>query len=99
MYHIIWWAEVYRMRMEVSLVPYDHRMMGNVIRTVRKQKGKSQDVISGFAGLDRTHLAKIELGHHSASVETLWAVAEALDMRLSDLFRMVEEELDKIESE
>lgn len=74
---------------------YDHYTMGAVIRKVRKQKKKSQDVISGLAGIDRTHLAKIELGQHSASVETLWQIAEALDMRISDLFRLVEEEIDK----
>lgn len=74
---------------------YDHCTMGKVIRKVRKQKKKSQDVISGLAGIDRTHLAKIELGQHSASVETLWQIAEALDMRISDLFCLVEEELDK----
>ncbi len=72
---------------------YDHCTTGAVIRKVRKQKKKSQDVISGLAGIDRTHLAKIELGQHSASVETLWQIAEALDMRISDLFRLVEEEI------
>lgn len=80
-------------------MPYDHRIMGRVLRKARKQKRKSQDVISGFAGIDRTHLAKIELGNHSASVETLWAIAEALDMRLSDLFRLVEDELDRSEND
>ena len=80
-------------------MPYDHRIMGRVLRAVRKKKRKSQDVISGFAGIDRTHLAKIELGRHSASVETLWAIAEALEIPLSDLFRQVEAELDQNENE
>lgn len=74
---------------------YDHCVMGMVIRKVRKQKRKSQEVISGLAGIDRTHLAKIELGQHSASVETLWQISEALDMRMSDLCRLVEEEIEK----
>ncbi|MBR3795149.1 MAG: hypothetical protein IKK34_03860 [Clostridia bacterium] len=34
----------------------------------------------------------IEIGSKSASVETLWRIAEALDMRMSDLMRMIEEE-------
>ena len=72
---------------------YDHRVMGQVIRAVREKKGKSQEVISGLAGLDRTHLTKIERGQHSASLETLWQIAEALEIRLSDLVRMTEEEL------
>lgn len=72
---------------------YDHHVMGQVIRAVREKKRKSQEVISGFAGLDRTHLTKIERGQHSANMETLWQIAEALEMRLSDLVRMVEDEL------
>ncbi|MBQ2953022.1 MAG: helix-turn-helix transcriptional regulator [Clostridia bacterium] len=74
---------------------YDHHRMGEVIRRVLKQKRKSQDVLSGLAGMDRTHLAKIETGQHSANAETLWKIADALDMPLSELFRLVEDETDK----
>lgn len=74
---------------------YDHHVMGKVLRAVRDSKGKSQEVIGGLAGIDRTHLTKIECGQHSASVETLWQIADALDIRLSELFRLVEEEIDK----
>lgn len=76
---------------------YDHHVMGKVLRSVREKKGKSQNVISGLAGLDRTHLTKIECGQHSASVETLWMIADALEIKVSDLFRLVEEEMDKME--
>ena len=34
----------------------------------------------------------IETGRKNASVETLWRIAEALGLRLSELLRMVEEE-------
>lgn len=78
---------------------YDHREMGKVIGKVRKQKRKSQEVLSGLAGIDRTHLSKIESGQHSASVETLWKIAEALEIRPSELFRMVEDEISKSEKE
>lgn len=78
---------------------YDHHVMGRVLRRIRKQKRKSQDVISGLAGIDRTHLSKIELGQHSANPETLWNIAEALDMRTSDVFRLVEEEIEKTAKE
>lgn len=76
---------------------YDHHVMGKVLRSVREKKGKSQNVISGLAGLDRTHLTKIECGQHSASVETLWMIADALEIKVSDLFRLVEDEMDKME--
>ena len=80
--------------MEVSFVQqYDPCVMGKVIRMIRKRKKKTQEVMSGFAGIDRTHWARIEAGTLVASVETLWKIAEALDLRLSELFRLVEEEL------
>lgn len=72
---------------------YDHRVMGKVLRAVRERKKKSQEVISGLAGLDRTHLTKIECGQHSASMETLWQIAEALEIPLSELVQMVEKEI------
>jgi len=75
---------------------YDHHVMGQVLRRIRKQKRKSQDVISGLAGIDRTHLSKIELGQHSASQETLWKIAEALEIRYSELARLVEDEIEKM---
>ena len=76
---------------------YDHHHMGKVIRELRKQRRKSQEVISGLAGIDRTHLAKIEMGQHSANVETLWKIAAAFDMPLSELFRLLEEAMRKTE--
>lgn len=78
---------------------YDHHIMGEVIRSVRVQRKKSQEVVSGLAGIDRTHLAKIETGRHSASTETLWKIAEALEMRPSELFRLVEDEISRRDSE
>lgn len=72
---------------------YDHKVTGQVIRKLRKKKRLSQEVLSGLAGIERTHLAKIELGNKSASPETLWKIADAFDLRLSDLFRLVEEEI------
>lgn len=76
---------------------YDHKVTGQVIRKLRKKRRLSQEVLSGLAGIERTHLTKIELGEKSASPETLWKITDALDIRLSELFRLVEEEIDKNE--
>ena len=69
---------------------YDYREMEKLIRRLRKEKRLSQDVLSGLAGIGRSHLAMIESGAKNPSVETLWRIAEALDMRMSDLFRLYE---------
>ena len=56
---------------------------------------KTQEVMSGFAGIDRTHWTRIESGTLVASVETLWRVAQAMETPLSELFRLMKEELGK----
>ena len=63
-----------------------------IIRKLRVKKGMSQEVLSGLAGISRSHLAMIEAGTINASVDTLWRIAEALDMKLSELISMVEED-------
>ena len=71
---------------------YDHRITGRVIRKLRLRKGLTQEVLSGLAGISRSHLAMIESGRVSPKVDTLWRIAEALGMKLSELMRLVEED-------
>lgn len=78
---------------EVFFVQYDHRIMGQVIRRERKKRGYSQEVFSGFAMLTRSHLAMIERGQKHPNVETLWKIASAFDLPLSELFRLAEDEM------
>ena len=71
---------------------YDHRITGRVIRRLREKRRLTQEVLSGLAAIARSHLSEIESGHTSANVETLWRIADALDMRLSELIQIVERE-------
>lgn len=71
---------------------YDHRITARVIRRLRRQQGMTQEQLSGLAGISRSHLAEIESGADRANVETLWKIADALGLRLSALFRMIEDE-------
>lgn len=70
---------------------YSSKITGQVIGLLRTQRGMSQEVLSGLAGIARSHLTMIENGRKQANMETLWRIAQALDIRLSDLIRMVEE--------
>ena len=74
---------------------YDHTVTGRVIRQLRLERGMSQEILSGFAVISRSHLAEIESGKDNANVETLWRIASGLDIRLSDLFRRVEDEIER----
>ncbi len=73
-------------------MPYDNQITGKVIRNLRMKKGLTQEVVSGLSCIPRSHLAMIESGRISPKVDTLWRIAEALGLKLSDLIRAVEEE-------
>ena len=55
-------------------------LVGQVIQSYRLRKGMSQEVLSGLAGLDRTHYSKIERGLRSPTLDTLFKIAQALDI-------------------
>jgi len=71
-------------------VQFDNRLVGIAIRKIRKQKGMTQELLSGFAGIARSHLAMIEVGSKQANFETLWRIAQALDISPSELVSEIE---------
>lgn len=73
--------------------------IGQTIRLLRKEKGISQDVLSGLAGIARTHLTMIEKGTKQANFETMWKIALALDIRPSELVAKIEKVIEEIEQE
>ena len=64
--------------------------IGAVFRDYRNAKGLSQEVLSGLAGLDRTHYSKIERGLRSPTLETLFKIAHALDIPPHELIIAIE---------
>ena len=48
------------------------KLIGYVIQRYRKERQMSQELLSGLAGLDRTHYSKIERGLRSPTIETLF---------------------------
>lgn len=72
------------------MVKYDSKAIGITIRALREERGLSQEVLSGFAGIARTHLSMIETGTKNANLETIWKIANALEILPSELIAMVE---------
>lgn len=70
-------------------------IVGQVIAQFRKKKGISQEVLSGLADIGRTHLSAIERGERKPTLETLYRLANALDVNMSDIIREIENQLDK----
>lgn len=73
---------------------FDNTMIGKVIRKKREQKGMTQELLSGLAGIARTHLTMIENGTKQPNFETVWKIALALELKPSELVAEIEMELD-----
>ena len=73
----------------------DAVVVGRVIQRLREEKKQSQELVSGFAGIGRTHLSAIERGERKPTLETLFRIADALGVRPSVIIEMVEDELAK----
>ncbi len=69
---------------------FDATAIGRTIYEIRKEKKYTQDVLSGLANINRSHLAMIETNSMVPEVETLWKLAQALDMPLHELMRRIE---------
>ena len=72
----------------------DSAVVGKVIQRLREQKGLSQEILSGFAGIGRTHLSAIERGARKPTLDTFFKISEALEIKASEIMREIEEELD-----
>ena len=69
-------------------------VVGQTIRRLRKTRRLSQDVLSGLAGIARTHLTMIENGSKQPNFETVWKIALALNLRPSELVSIIEKEIE-----
>lgn len=68
-----------------------------VVRRLRKKHKLSQEVLSGLAGMAREHLSMVETSGRIPNLYTIWRLADALDMRPSELVALIEEEMEKLE--
>ncbi len=67
--------------------------VGKVISEFRSRKGVSQEVLSGFADIGRTHLSAIERGTRKPTLETFYRICTALDVSMEEVIREIEKRL------
>ncbi len=68
--------------------------IGKIIKKQRLEKQKfSCNKLEEEYDISKGHINKIEKGNIDCKVITMWKIAEALDMNLSDLIKLIEEEL------
>lgn len=71
----------------------DAVLVGKVIAEFRNKSGLSQEVLSGLADIGRSHLSAIERGERKPTLETLYRISNALDVKMSTIIQAVEAEL------
>ena len=69
--------------------------VGRVVAHCRKQRGISQEVLSGLADIGRSHLSAIERGERKPTLETFYRICTALGVKMSVVISYLEEELEK----
>ncbi|MGI6005749.1 MAG: helix-turn-helix domain-containing protein [Christensenellales bacterium] len=73
----------------------DASIVGKVIQRYRESLGLSQEVVSSFADIGRTHLSAIERGQRKPTLETFYRISEALMIKPSKLMAEIEKEIER----
>ena len=71
----------------------DPAVVGSAIAYFRKKKNLSQEVLSGLSDIGRTHLSAIERGERKPTLETLYRISRALDVKMSEIVLEIEKKL------
>ena len=74
----------------------DSIVVGRVLQRFRERRKLSQEVVSGLAGIGRTHLSAIERGERKPTMETLFKIADAMDIAPHVIVKAIEEETENI---
>lgn len=61
--------------------------LGRRLSELREKRGLSQTQLADMADIGRAHLSQIENGAVAARVDTLYAVAKVLGLKMEELFR------------
>ncbi|TFE25527.1 helix-turn-helix domain-containing protein [Cohnella luojiensis] len=75
------------------------KLVGQRIRSLRKERGMSQELLGEKGGFHYSYIGQIERGEKNISLLNLAKIAAALEVSLSQLFTYVDEEEQRTESE
>lgn len=70
-----------------TMFPMNEQKIGQNIRNIRKQLGKTLTELATQAQITKSTLSKIETGQISSPVSTLIRIAEAMSVSLADFFQ------------
>ena len=67
------------------------KRFGEKVKTLRIEKGWSQEKLALTADLDRTYIPSIEKGERNVSITVIEKIATALDIEITKLFEWKKE--------
>jgi transcriptional regulator with XRE-family HTH domain len=63
------------------------KTVGQTIRKLRLKRSITQEQLADLAGINRTHMYRIENGHVQMTLGTLKLIADAMNLRIRELVR------------
>ncbi len=67
--------------------------LGQLIKSLRKKTNKSITLLTAEVGMTKSLLADTEKGIKDPQLSTLWRIAQGLNIPLSDIIKLLENEL------
>lgn len=67
------------------------KSFGKAVRFHRTRLGLSQEALADRAQLDRSYMSQIERGIKNATLNSIWRIAQSLEVHPSELLKMTEE--------
>jgi DNA-binding XRE family transcriptional regulator len=71
------------------------RAFGDALRVLRKSHNLSQEALAGDAGLDRSHISRLERGQRSPTLDAMLSLCSALDISLVEMAAATLKQLEK----
>ena len=72
---------------------------GAAVRALRTEQGVAQETLANLAGIERSHMGKIERGEHMPTLAIILKIARALGCSSADLMTATESRLTAFEPE
>ena len=69
------------------------KAFGQVLRELRREANLTQEELGLEADLKRTFISLLELGQQQPTLQTIFKLSTALDIKASDLLKYVEEKV------
>jgi transcriptional regulator with XRE-family HTH domain len=68
----------------------NHKKIPNLIKTLRKEAGLTQEELAFKCGFNRTYISMIERSVRSPSIKTIENICGAIDLKISQFFEFLE---------